>query len=140
MLEVKVRLLRPEGRLPRRASPGAAGYDLFAAEPVLVPARGRALVPTAIAIQLPEGYEAQVRPRSGLALHEGVSAHFGTIDTDYRGELMVLLQSDRDADYAVAAGERVAQLVLAPIVTAVFHEGELDGTQRGEGGFGHTGR
>ena len=140
MIEVTVRRLRPEGRLPRQASAAAAGYDLFAAQDTVVSARGRALVPTAIAIALPPDYEAQVRPRSGLALHEGIRAHFGTIDPDYRGEVMVLLHSDRDTDYTVKAGERVAQLVLAPIVRAAFREGELDETVRGEGGFGHTGR
>lgn len=140
MLEVTVRRLREEGRLPQQASPGAAGYDLFAASAVVVPARGRALVPTAIALGLPQDCEAQIRPRSGLALHEGIQAHFGTIDPDYRGEIMVLLQSDRDSDYAVKVGERVAQLVLAPIVRAAFREGELDDTVRGQGGFGHTGR
>ena len=140
MREVTVRRLRTAGRLPRQASEGAAGYDLFAAEDVVVPARGRALVPTAIALGLPGDCEAQIRPRSGLALHEGIEAHFGTIDPDYRGELMVLLHSHRDTDYTVRAGERVAQLVLAPIVRATFREGELDETERGQGGFGHTGR
>ncbi len=140
MLEVTVRILRPGGRLPHQASPDAAGYDVFAAEDVVVPARGRALVPTAIALGLPRDYEAQVRPRSGLALHEGIFAHFGTIDPDYRGELKVLLHSLRDTDYTVKAGERVAQLVLAPVVRATFRQGEIDDTARGEGGFGHTGR
>lgn len=140
MVDVKVRRLRPEGRLPRQGSAAAAGYDLFAAQDTRVPARGRALVPTAIAVSLPPDYEAQVRPRSGLALHEGITAHFGTIDPDYRGEIMILLHSERDTDYTVKAGERVAQLVLAPIVRATFSEGELDATERGDGGFGHTGR
>jgi deoxyuridine 5'-triphosphate nucleotidohydrolase len=140
MLEVTVRLLRPSGRLPHQASSEAAGYDIYAAEDVVVPARGRALVPTAIALGLPRDVEAQVRPRSGLALHEGIFAHFGTIDPDYRGELMVLLFSHRDTDYAVKAGERIAQIVLAPVLRARFSEGQIDDTERGQGGFGHTGR
>jgi hypothetical protein len=82
MREVMVRRLRAAGRLPQQASQGAAGYDLFAAEDVVVPARGRALVPTAIALGLPEDCEAQIRPRSGLALHEGIAAHFGTTVDD----------------------------------------------------------
>jgi deoxyuridine 5'-triphosphate nucleotidohydrolase len=140
VIDVRVRRLRPEGRLPQQVSAAAAGYDLYAAQETLVPARGRVLVPTAIAIALPPGYEAQVRPRSGLALHEGITAHFGTIDPDYRGEILVLLHSQRDTDFTVKAGERVAQLVLAPIVRATFSEGDLDATERGEGGFGHSGR
>jgi len=140
MVDVAVRILRPEGRLPQQASAGAAGYDLYAAEDVLVPARGRALVPTAIALGLPQGVEAQVRPRSGLALHHGIEAHFGTIDPDYRGELKVLLFSVSDEDFLVRCGERIAQLVLAPVLQASFRAGEIDETARGEGGFGHTGR
>jgi len=137
---VNVRVVREGAALPRRASQGAAGHDLFAAEDVLLPARGRVLVPTGIAIGLPPHCEAQVRPRSGLALHEGVEAHFGTIDADYRGEILVLLFSLREDDYLVHRGERIAQLVVQPTLEAVFVEGELDATDRGEGGFGHTGR
>lgn len=139
MVEVRVRRLRPDARLPESQSRGAAGYDLYAVEDALVPARGRTLVPTGIAIALPEDHEAQLRPRSGLALRFGVHAHFGTIDSDYRGELLVLLQNDTAEDYKVQVGDRIAQLVVAPVVRAVFVEGDLDETGRGEGGFGHTG-
>lgn len=142
MLEVRVRLLRAGGRLPRRASPEAAGYDLFAAERVLVPARGRALVPTAIAIQLPEGYEAQVRPRSGLALRHGVTVANapGTIDSDYRGELMVIVVNLGAEPYTVRRGERIAQLVVGPVVRAAFAVRDaLPDSERGAGGFGSTG-
>ncbi len=139
MIKVRVQRLREGARLPERQSAGAAGYDIYAAADTLVPARGRALVPSGIAIALPEGYEGQVRPRSGLALRYGLSAHFGTIDSDYRGELQVLLHNDADADYKVQAGDRVAQLVIAPVILADFAEESLDPTERGEGGFGHTG-
>ena len=137
---VPARRLRPAARLPERQSPGAAGYDVYAAEDTVVPARQRALVPSGVALAIPAGYEGQVRPRSGLALRYGVSAHFGTIDSDYRGEILVLLQNHSDEDYKVQAGDRIAQLVIAPVVAAAFVEADLDETQRGGGGFGHTGR
>lgn len=140
MIPVTVQRLHHGARLPERQTAGAAGYDVFAAEDALVPPRGRALVPTGIAIALPPGYEGQIRPRSGLALRHGVHAHFGTIDSDYRGELKVLLHNDGEREYVVRAGERVAQLVVAPVVEAEFREGTLDETGRGRGGFGHTGR
>ncbi len=138
-VKVRVRRLHPAARLPERQSAGAAGHDIYAVEDMLVPARGRALVRTGIALAIPAGFEGQVRPRSGLALRYGVRAHFGTIDSDYRGELQVLLHNDAAEDYKVQAGDRIAQLVIAPVAAAEFLESELDPTQRGEGGFGHTG-
>ncbi len=139
MVRVSVQRLHPTARLPERQSAGAAGYDLYAVEDQVIPARGRALARTGIAIALPAGYEGQVRPRSGLALKFGVRAHFGTIDSDYRGELQVLLHNDAAEDYRVTAGDRIAQLVVAPVVHAEFHEEEIGQTERGGGGFGHTG-
>ncbi|MDA8344096.1 MAG: dUTP diphosphatase [Thermaerobacter sp.] len=138
-VEVRVRRLQESAQLPVRQSEGAAGYDIYAVEDVLVPAQGRALVHSGIALAIPHGYEGQVRPRSGLALRYGVRAHLGTIDSDYRGELQVLLHNDAAEDYKVQAGDRVAQLVIAPVVAADFVEADLDETRRGEGGFGHTG-
>jgi dUTP pyrophosphatase len=138
-VKVRVRRLHPAARLPERQSAGAAGHDIYAVEDMLVPARGRALVRTGIALAIPAGFEGQVRPRSGLALRYGVRAHFGTIDSDYRGELQVLLHNDAAEDYKVQAGDRIAQLVIAPVAAAEFLESELDPTERGEGGFGHTG-
>jgi dUTP pyrophosphatase len=130
--------------LPRRATPGAAGYDLCAAvDAALVLRPGeRALVPTGFAIALPEGYEAQVRPRSGLALRHGVVLPNapGTIDSDYRGEVKVILQNLGDAPFTIRRGDRIAQLVVAPVARAEWDErAELEATPRGAGGFGHTG-
>jgi len=130
--------------LPRRATPGSAGYDLCAAvDAALLLAPGeRALVPTGFAIAVPEGYEAQVRPRSGLALRHGIVLPNapGTIDSDYRGEVKVILQNLGDAPFTIRRGDRIAQLVIAAVARAEWDErSELDDTPRGEGGFGHSG-
>jgi dUTP pyrophosphatase len=130
--------------LPSRATPGAAGYDFCAAvrqDLVLAPG-DRTLVPTGFCIAIPVGYEGQVRPRSGLALRHGILLPNapGTIDSDYRGELKVILLNAGEKSYVIERGERIAQLVIAPVTVAEFVEVEqLDATQRGEGGFGHTG-
>jgi dUTP pyrophosphatase len=130
--------------LPRRATPGSAGYDLCAAvDSALELAPGeRALVPTGFAIALPEGYEGQVRPRSGLALRHGIVLPNapGTIDSDYRGELMVIVQNLGDAPFTIRRGDRIAQLVIAAVAHAEWDErSALDATLRGSGGFGHSG-
>jgi dUTP pyrophosphatase len=130
--------------LPERATPGSAGYDLCAAvEGDLELAPGaRALVPTGIAIALPEGYEAQVRPRSGLALRHGLVLPNapGTIDSDYRGEVKVILLNLGDAAFTIRRGDRIAQLVIAAVTAAEWEERpELEPTRRGDGGFGHSG-
>jgi dUTP pyrophosphatase len=130
--------------LPSRATPGAAGYDLCAAvrqDHVLAPG-DRLLVPTGFCIAIPVGYEGQVRPRSGLALSHGILLPNapGTIDSDYRGELKVILLNAGEKSYVIQRGERIAQLVIAPVTAAEFLEVEqLGATHRGEGGFGHTG-
>jgi dUTP pyrophosphatase len=144
---VKVKRLRPDSAnpLPGYMTSHAAGMDLHAElahELVLVPG-ARALVPTGIAIELPEGYEAQVRPRSGLALKHGVALvnSPGTIDTDYRGEIGVILINHGTEPFVVRSGERIAQLVFAPFARATLVEvQELGESGRGDGGFGHTGR
>lgn len=123
---------------------GAAGVDLMAdvAAPVELPPGGRALIPTGIAIEIPAGFEAQVRPRSGLALRHGITLLNapGTIDSDYRGEIQVLLVNLGDRPFTVRRGERIAQLVFAPVVQAELREAEtLVSSDRGAGGFGHTG-
>jgi len=123
----------------------AAGMDLYAElddELILLPGM-RALVPTGIAIALPEGYEAQIRPRSGLALKHGIALVNapGTIDPDYRGEIGVIVINHGSEPFTIKNGERIAQMVFAPFSRALLEEvNELDGTVRGEGGFGHTGR
>lgn len=130
--------------LPAYATSQSAGMDLRAniESPVTLHPMERTLVPTGIRIELPEGYEAQVRPRSGLALKHGITVLNtpGTIDSDYRGELKVLLVNLSNDDFVVNAGERVAQMVIARHETATWEEVEvLDETERGEGGYGHTG-
>lgn len=131
--------------LPRYLSAGAAGVDLLAAvtEPVTLAPGERRLVPTGLRLALPAGYEAQVRPRSGLALHHGVTLlnSPGTIDSDYRGEVAVILINLGEAPFAVQRGERIAQLVVARVARVEWdEEGDLTETERGAGGFGHTGR
>jgi dUTP pyrophosphatase len=132
--------------LPRYETPGAAGLDLLAAvaadAPVTIEPLGRALVPTGLVIQLPVGYEAQVRPRSGLALRHGVTVLNapGTIDADYRGEIQVLLVNFGREPFAVTRGMRIAQMVVAPVTTvAPVEVTEVDATLRAAGGFGSTG-
>lgn len=131
--------------LPVYMTTHAAGVDLSAVleqDLVLVPGE-RAVIPTGIAISLPEGYEAQVRPRSGLALRHGITLvnSPGTIDSDYRGEIAIIIINHGHEPFTIRNGERIAQMVFAPFARASFLEvGELDETGRGEGGFGHTGR
>lgn len=130
--------------LPVAATAHAAGLDLAAAvtAPVTIAPGGRALVPTGIAIALPDGYEAQVRPRSGLALKSGVTVlnSPGTIDADYRGEIKVLLINLGEAEVTIARGDRIAQMVVAPVSRVAWMErDDLDETARGAGGFGSTG-
>ncbi|MGI9170553.1 MAG: dUTP diphosphatase [Caulobacteraceae bacterium] len=147
-LAVQVRRL-PHGEslpLPAYESAGAAGMDLRAAvaegEPLILRPGDRAAVPTGLAIALPRGFEAQVRPRSGLALRAGLVPLNtpGTIDADYRGELQVILINHGTEDFAIARGDRIAQLVVAQVTRAEWSEVEsLDETARGEGGFGSTG-
>jgi dUTP pyrophosphatase len=141
-----VRLAHAEGLPPlARHSQEAAGFDLVAAvadgaSRTLRPGE-RALIPTGLAIELPQGFEAQVRPRSGLALKNGVTVLNapGTVDSDYRGEIGVLLINLGDEPYVVVRGARVAQLVIGRVEAAVFSEAvDLKGTDRGDGGFGST--
>ncbi len=145
--EVKVayRVLRDGARAPAYMSEHAAGMDLAAclAQPMEIAPGAQAQVPTGIAIALPVGYEGQVRPRSGLAAKHSVTVLNapGTIDADYRGELKVLLINLGAAPFTVGDGERIAQLVVAPVARAkLIPVEDLDETARGAGGFGHTGR
>ena len=146
MTEVNLQKL-PHGLLldtPRYQTADSAGCDLLAAvsSPVRIASGERALIPTGIAIAIPPGFEAQVRPRSGLAMKHGVTVLNapGTIDADYRGEIQVLLINHGQETFTVEFGMRIAQLVIAPIVQAQWHvTAELETTLRGEGGFGSTG-
>lgn len=146
-MSVKLRIARVAGAedlpLPSYASGGAAGLDLraaVAARRVLAPGE-RALVPTGLHIAVPEGHEAQVRARSGLALRHGIVLPNapGTIDSDYRGEVQVILWNAGAEPFAIERGDRIAQLVVVPIVRVEVEEGPLDPTARGTGGFGSTG-
>jgi dUTP pyrophosphatase len=148
-VSVAVRIMRlghgADLPLPAYETLGAAGMDLRAAlgpEGMVLPPGGRALIPTGLAIALPDGFEAQVRPRSGLALKHGISQPNspGTVDSDYRGELKVILINHGQEPFPIAHGDRIAQLVIAPVTQAVWVETDrLDDTARGVGGFGSTG-
>jgi dUTP pyrophosphatase len=145
MLDVPLRRLDPDLPLPAYAHPGDAGADLLAREDAVLRAGGgRALVPTGIAVALPDGYAGFVQPRSGLALRHGVTCLStpGLIDCGYRDELKVLLvNTDPDVDYEVHRGDRIAQLVVQRVEECVFTVvDELPGTTRGLGGFGSSGR
>ena len=144
---ITIRLARlPHGEglpLPAYATAGAAGMDVVAAEDLILAPGARHAVATGFAIAIPEGYEVQVRPRSGLALKHGITCLNtpGTIDSDYRGEVKVILANLGSDAFPIARGDRIAQLVAAPVQRALFEEAEtLDETVRGAGGFGSTGR
>lgn len=147
-IDIRVQRL-PHGEglpLPRYETEGAAGMDLIAAlpegEPLSLAFGERAMVPTGLAIALPQGYEAQVRPRSGLAAKNGVTVlnSPGTVDCDYRGEVKVILINLGQEGFIIERGTRIAQMVIAPVTQAELHEVEaLDATARGAGGFGSTG-
>lgn len=144
-LSIKIKRLRPEARLPRAGSPGSAGQDLCACldRPVEIHPGQTVKIPTGIAIQLPSaGLAAFVYARSGLGTKHGIvpANCVGVIDSDYRGEIMVSLANHSDQNFAVSPGDRIAQLVVAPVLRPVWEETEsLEDTQRGAGGFGSTG-
>jgi dUTP pyrophosphatase len=145
MVQVEFMKLDPGARPPERMTGGAAGFDLRAClpEPMVIEAGRVVLVPTGLALAIPPGFEGQIRPRSGLALKHGVTVANspGTIDCDYRGPVGILLVNLGATAFRVEPGERIAQLVIAPVSSATFLEVEaLDATGRGAGGFGHTGR
>ena len=143
---IPVKRLRPTADplpLPQYMTPGAAGMDLLAdvTEAATLAPGARALIPTGIAVEIPPGFEAQIRPRSGLALRHGVTLLNtpGTIDSDYRGEIMVLMVNLGDQVYTVRRGERIAQMVVAPVARAEWRAvDDLSASRRGPGGFGHT--
>lgn len=146
-IKAAIKRIRPgsQSQFPCYMTSHSAGMDLYADlddELVLSPGE-RSLVRTGIAIALPDGFEAQIRPRSGLALKHGISLvnSPGTIDSDYRGEIGIILINHGDAPFVIKPGERVAQMVIARFARVVWQEeNELESSVRGEGGFGHTGR
>ena len=144
-MSVRIEIInKSRHQLPEYATPLSAGVDLRANidAPIVMPPLGRALVPTGLFMALPKGYEAQVRPRSGMALKQGVTVlnSPGTIDADYRGEIGVILINLSDVEVKINDGDRIAQMVIGKYEQVVFDEVEkLDETERGSGGFGHTG-
>lgn len=144
MIDVQIRRL-PNGEglpLPAYETAGAAGMDLRAAEGLTLKPGARCLMPTGLAIALPQGFEAQVRPRSGLAVKHGVTVlnSPGTIDCDYRGEVKVPLINHGQDDFVISRGDRIAQMVVAPVSHITWTEvKDLDDTERGAGGFGSSG-
>lgn len=142
---LKVKKLSPNAKLPTRATENSAGYDLYACidEPLLVPARGRVSAPIGIAVEIETGFAGFVYGRSGLGIKHGIvpSNAVGVIDSDYRGEIMVGLSNHSDEDYYIQPFERVAQLVIQPVLAPEIVEcNELSDTARGSGGFGSTGK
>ena len=142
-LGVKVKILNPDAIIPKYQTEEAAGFDLHSVEEKTVKAGEREVIKTGLAVALPKGYELQVRPRSGLALKNGITVLNtpGTVDSDYRWELMVILFNTSKEDFAVKKGERIAQAIIKEILQADFAVvEELDSTERGVGGFGSTGK
>lgn len=138
-MSVRVKKLVPHATIPTRGSAKAAGVDLFAAEPVIIPAHGKALVSTGIAICSEEtGVYFRIAPRSGMAVRD-TNVMAGVVDEDYRGEIKVLLRNFAAEPFVVSRGDRVAQLIVEKIAYLEFREGDLDDTARGAAGFGSTG-
>ena len=142
MLRVKKK--EPRVPLPGYESSGAAGLDIraFTSGDLTIPPMGRAKIPTGLFLEIPDGYEAQIRPRSGLAIKKGVTVlnSPGTIDSDYRGELEVILVNLGDESFTVKDGDRIAQMIISPVIRVQVSEAEtLSETERGTGGFGSTG-
>ena len=141
-MTLSFRRIHPDAVMPAYAHASDAGMDVRSVRELVIPPGGRALVPTGLVVNLPAGYEAQVRPRSGLALKAGVTVlnSPGTIDAGYRGEIGVILANFGQDDFKVNVGDRIAQLVIAPVLQPVVVEAtEVDSTDRGAGGFGATG-
>jgi dUTP pyrophosphatase len=141
-MNIRIKLLHPEAALPVYAHGPEedAGLDLRAIERVVLTPGVAKAVPTGLAIELPPGYEAQVRPRSGLALKHSLTVNFGTIDPGYRGEIRVVMFNLGVADYTIEPGDRIAQLVIARYEAIQWQEGDLSDSARGSGGFGSSGR
>ncbi len=141
-ITVKIRLLKPGAQLPYQATVASSGFDLYAVSSSIIKAGSFGVVDTGIAIEMPTGIEAQIRPRSGLAFHKGIGIlnSPGTIDPDYRGEIKVILFNVSDTDFLIKPGDRIAQIVFSRFTPVKFEiTDNLSPTQRDKGGFGHTG-
>lgn len=141
-MKVKIKKLSADAVMPAKAHPSDAGFDLYAAADAIIPARGRALVPTDIAMEIPEGYFGLVTGRSGLTIREGIVGQVGIIDAHYRNGIGVMLFSHRDVNYVIHKGERCGQILILPLadVEGLVEADTLTTTDRGEGGYGSTGR
>jgi len=143
-IQLKIKRTSPLAKLPTYATAGAAGMDLYAANenPIILKPLERKLIPLGFTMELPSGFEAQIRPRSGMAIKHGITLSncVGTVDEDYRGEVGVGIINLSESDYTITAGDRIAQMVIAPVVRANIVEADiLEETERGQGGFGSTG-
>ena len=140
-VEIKFQKLHPDAQIPSYAHIGDAGADVYAIAEVTLQPLNRAAIPTGLAVDIPIGYEIQVRPKSGLALKHGVTVlnSPGTIDAGYRGEIQVIVINLGTEAYTCVKGQKIAQLVLKPVIQAQYIEGELGSSDRGIGGFGSTG-
>lgn len=140
-MNIQIKKLSDKAKIPSQASKSAAGYDLYAAEEVLVNTVGRKLVKTNISISIPEGYYGRIAPRSGLAYKNGIDVLAGVIDSDYRGDIgVILLNTDHNLDFEVNVGDRIAQIIIEKCHSVNWETVEtLDATVRSEGGFGSSG-
>ena len=142
-MKVHFQKLKSNAKIPQRQTPGSSGYDIFSAneEDLLIPKGSVVFVPTGLALEIEVGFEAQIRPRSGLSTKHKILLPNspGTIDADYRGEILVALLNAGDTDFVITKGMRIAQMVFAKVETAEFVEGSLQDSDRGQGGFGSTG-
>ena len=140
MIDIHIEKCREDAKLPSYAHDGDAGMDLYAAEDVIIEPGRTALVPVGIKLAIPYGYEVQIRPRSGLTLNDGIVAQLGTIDGDFTGSMGIILINFGEKEFCINNGDRLAQLVISPVVQGNFNQVEqLKETERGEQGFGHTG-
>ncbi len=143
-MKLQISKLREDAKIPIYMTPNSAGADIFACidSPILLKPLERQLIPTGIALSIPNGYEAQIRPRSGLSIKHGITVlnSPGTIDSDYRGEIKIILINLSSENFTINNHDRIAQMVIAKVESVNFEEVELlDSTSRGEGGFGSTG-
>jgi dUTP pyrophosphatase len=139
---VKIKKLNADAIIPVKSTPHSSGYDVFSSADIIIKTKAFSLVPTGISLEMEPGLEAQIRPRSGLAAKNGITVLNapGTIDSDYRGEIKVILINHSDTDFTIKKGDRIAQMVFAAVYSVELKEAfELNSTIRGDGGFGSTG-
>lgn len=140
-MDIHIKLLSDFARVPTQATPFSAGYDLYAAEAITVPRLGRKLIKTNISMAIPMNHYGRIAPRSGLAFKFGIDVLAGVIDSDYRGDIGVILyNTDANVDFQVLVGDKIAQIIIEPCASVNFVKtSDLTSTKRGEGGYGHSG-